>query len=210
MSLTVLALALTLGACGKTTRFSNEDTTTTAAVVAPPAPTPPPPSSTPPTSGGTAPYSFEFVKNGNQIYASNTITTDNVLKVKFRVGNTQGNNLHSATELNVVIRVNGTEIVPTYTSSNYTYGLVGETSNIIDFSSYLSPGVPVQIQVTSPKSDFYCTYAPNPFYYWDENTYAWQPVNPLYNAYPGCRKAVNSAHQWSGAIIVQTNSTTEI
>ncbi len=211
--LMVLALALATTGCGKTERLSDDAVATTSApsVVAPPTPgSPPPPSGTTPAPGGAAPLSYEFTQSGTNGYSTTPITTDNVLKVKFRVGTVQGNSVHSATELAVTLRVNGTEITPNYTSSNYTYGRVGETSNVIDFSSYLSPGVPVQVSVVSPKNDFYCTYAPNPFYYWDYNTGTYAPVNALYNQYPGCRKAVHSSHQWSGALIIQTNSTTAI
>ena len=79
-----------------------------------------------------------------------------------------------------------------------------------DLSSYLTPGVPVQITIKNPANDFYCTYAPNPFYYFDSTTYTYQPVNPQYNAYPGCRKAVFATHNWSGVLLVQTSSTQAI
>jgi len=209
-----LVVALSFTACGKTSRNSTStDTSTTAAVSA----------STPPststfttittststaTSTGLAPLSFPFTLNGNQSAMTPAFSTDNVLKVKFSPGTTQGNSFHSASELNVTITFNGLSYTPQYTSSNYTYGQVGETSNVIDLSSYVSQGSSVQIGITKPQSDYYCTYAPNPFYYWDGTQYA--PTNPLYNSYPGCRKAVFSTHQWSGTLLVQTSSTTAI
>src|ERR1039458_10381769 len=45
------------------------------------------------------------------------------------------NVMNQATELNVTLTVNGAQIVPTYTASNYTYGIVGETSNAVNFSA---------------------------------------------------------------------------
>lgn len=208
----VLALGLQLSGCGKTKRVDpNADLASAGSnsISAPPSGgTPPPPTTTPPSPTGQAPLSYEFSKYGNETYTTGTITTDNVLKVKFKVTAGQGNSVHQATELKVTIAVNGTEVTPTYTSSNYVYGKVGETSNVIDLSSYLSPGVPVTITVKNPMNDFYCTYWAG--YYWDSTTYSYQPVNPLYNSYPGCRKAVYQSHTWSGNLIVQTNSTTDI
>ncbi|MGZ3682828.1 MAG: hypothetical protein ACXVCI_03195 [Bdellovibrionota bacterium] len=155
-----------------------------------------------------SPLSFEFTLLGSQNAITPAFTTDNVLKVKFTPGTTQGNSFHSASELAVTLTTNGTSVTPQYTSNNYTYGQVGETSNVIDLSGYIQPGVNVQIAITNPKSDYYCTYAPNPFYYFDGTQYV--PTNPLYNVYPGCRKAVFSNHQWSGTLLVQTSSTTAI
>ena len=162
------------------------------------------------TSTNTAsapPLSYEFTLNGAQTAVTPQITTDNVLKVKFRVTAEQGNSVHKASELKVTIAMNGTEVTPQYTSNNYTYGLVGETSNVIDLSSYVTPGVPVQITVKNPANDFYCTYWGGYFY---DGYGVKQNVNPLYNVYPGCRKAVNALHNWSGVLIVQTSSTQSI
>jgi hypothetical protein len=154
--------------------------------------------------------SYEFTLLGSQTATTPNTTTDNVLKVKFRVTADQGNSAHQASELKVTIAVGGTEVTPQYTSSNYTFGQIGETSNVIDLSSYVTPGMPVQIVIKDPKSDFYCTYAPTPFYYWDPNTYSYVAVNPLYNSYPGCRKAVFSSHNWGGVLYVQTSHTQPI
>ena len=99
--------------------------------------------------------------------------------------------------LKVSISVNGTTVVPTYESSNYTYGLVGEMSNTVDFSQYLSPGVPTTIKVDSPLNDFYCVYFG-------------MGVNSLYNNYPSCYKAVFQSHTWSGQLFVQTSNTIDI
>jgi hypothetical protein len=215
--LSILVIGLALSACGKTNRASS--TGKVESVVIPPAPctsncTPPSPGPSPQPSPGpgpsSPPLSYEFTLKGNQAAATGNITTDNVLKVKFRVTAEQGNQVHKASELKVTFAVGSTEISPSFTSSNYTYGLVGETSNVVDLSSYVTPGQPVSISVKLPKNDFYCTYSPNPFYYWDSNTGAYQPTNPQYNAYPGCRKEVHSTHNWSGVIIVQTSSTQAI
>jgi hypothetical protein len=212
----ILASTLVLSACGKTKRNGQTDAAPApvASAPAPSLPLPPPlepdlPDESEPTPG-EPPLSFEFTKLGNQAIAFAGITTDNVLKVKFRVTPEQGNHIHKASELKVTIAMNGTEVTPTYTNSNYTYGQVGETSNVIDLSSYVTPGNPVTITVKSPKNDFYCTYVPNPFYYWDPNTMAYQPINPQYNAYPGCRKEVFSNHNWSGVLLVQTSATAAI
>lgn len=217
--LAILIAAFALSACGKTKRAGG-DTASNGAVTIPPAPpcysncggeNPAPIPQNPSNPEPTAPpLSFEFTLNGTQTASTPNITTDNVLKVKFRVTAEQGNHVHKATELKVTFAVGGTEVTPTYTSSNYTYGMVGETSNVVDLSSYVTPGQPVKIIVKAPKNDFYCTYAPSPFYYWDPNTYAYQPVNPQYNSYPGCRKEVHSSHNWSGVLIVQTSSTQSI
>jgi len=215
--LTIFVAALTLSACGKTNRASSS-TGKAESVVIPPAPctsncnptVDPDPSDPAPTDPTSPAHSYEFTLKGNQAAATGNITTDNVLKVKFRVTAEQGNHVHKASELKVTFAVGSTEITPTFTSSNYTYGRVGETSNVVDLSSYVTPGQPVSITVKLPKNDFYCTYAPNPFYYWDSNTGAYQPTNPQYNAYPGCRKEVHSTHNWSGVIIVQTSSTQAI
>jgi hypothetical protein len=223
-ALTILVAALTLSACGKTKRAdfgSGEGGPVTIEPepcfncgTDPIDPIPADPVDPQPTN---PPLSYEFTLKGNQIASTGNITTDNVLKVKFRVTAEQGNHVHKATELKVTIAMGGTEVTPTYTANNYTYGMVGETSNVIDLSSYVTPGHPVQLQVKRPMNDFYCTYMPSPFWYWDPNTYSYQPVNPQYNSYPGCRKEVfvnssNSSlsHNWSGVLLVQTSSTQAI
>lgn len=219
--LTILIAAFALQACGKTKRNSADTVAPGAPAVVQPAPCyngcgpdtelPEDPTNPTPDGGGTeAPKSYEFTLKGNQVAQTPGITTDNVLKVKFRVTAEQGNHVHKASELKVTIAVNGTEITPTYTSSNYTYGRVGETSNVVNLSSYVTPGQAAKITVKLPKNDFYCTYAPTPFYYYDSNTGSYQPTNPQYNVYPGCRKEVHSSHNWSGVLIVQTSSTQAI
>ena len=203
--------ALTLSACGKTRRAAGTESPTSPSVVGAPIYIPPSTNTNTNTntSTGTAPLSYEFTKKGNEVVVTTGIVTDNVLKVKFRVTADQGNSVHHATELKVTIAFNGTEVTPTYTSSNYTYGIVGETSNVIDLSSYLTPGVAAQITIKNPKNDFYCTYAPSPFYYWDAYGMQ-QPVNPQYNSYPGCRKEVFTNHNWGGVLTIQTSSTQSI
>lgn len=211
LALAILASALALSACGKTNRSSNGDETGTVEV---PATTPPPcyvdcsddddDDDTPTNPGPTAPpLSYEFTLNGGQAATTGNITTDNVLKVKFRVGAEQGNAIHSASELKVTIAVGGTEVTPNYTDNSYVYGRVGETSNVINLSSYVTPGQKVKIVIKNPMNDFYCTY-------WGGYNIDGSYVNPLYNSYPGCRKAVNSKHQWSGTLLVQTSSTKAI
>jgi hypothetical protein len=224
--LAILAVAFGLSACGKTNRSVSGMTSEGAGVVTIPNGTdggivtiPPPTYTSTSTSTSTSTYtssapplSYEFTLKGNQAAQTPNITTDNILKVKFRVTAEQGNNVWKASELKVTLAMNGTEVTPQYTSSNYTYGMVGETSNVIDLSSYVTPGVPVKITVKNPANDFYCTYWGG--YYYQTNVYgpAWiqQNVNPLYNLYPGCRKAVNAVHNWSGVLTVQTSSTQAI
>lgn len=222
-TLTILAVAaLALSACGKTKR-ANTGTGSQAVVVNPApvvnneAPVVVTPAPVTPSTPAGAPLSYEFKLKGNQAAATGQINTDGVLKVKFRVSADQGNNVHQATELSVKIAVGGTEVTPTFTNNNYTYGAVGETSNVIDLSQYITQGQPVTIVVKSPKNDFYCTFRPNPFYYFDSGTGAYQPTNPYFNNYPGCRKPVfvntsNSSlsHDWGGVLLVQTSSTSAI
>lgn len=213
--LAILTVAFTLSACGKTNRGVTATSSGAGVVTIPPSTSTSTTTftntststSTSTNTSSSPPLSYEFTLKGDQAAQTPTITTDNVLKVKFRVTAENGNNIHKATELKVTIAMNGTEVTPTFTSSNYTYGLVGETSNVIDLSSYVTPGVPVKITVKNPANDFYCTYWGG--YYWDANGVQ-QKVNPLYNVYPGCRKAVNSVHNWSGVLIVQTSSTQSI
>jgi hypothetical protein len=219
ISLAALAI-LSFTACGKTSRDS---TSTDSATTSPIGGTTPPGTSTftsigttttTSTSTGQAPLTFNITLNGNQNAITPSFSTDNVLKVKFTPGTTQGNSFHSASELAVTLTLNGLTFTPQYTASNYTYGQVGETSNVIDLSSHVSQGSTIQLGVISPKSDYYCTYSPNPFYYTTGYDASGQPIqaptNPLYNSYPGCRKAVFSNHQWSGTITVQTSSTSAI
>ncbi len=213
-----LVVATTFNGCGKTNRAEvATDSSTSAAVATTPFNTDTMTFTNTSTSTSTststnvaldAPLSFEITLNGNQNGITPAFQTDNVLKVKFVVGATQGNSFHSATELAVTLNMNGTDFTPQYTGNNYTYGIVGETSNVIDLSGYISPATNVQITIKNPKSDYYCTYAPNPFYYFDGTQYV--PINPLYNVYPGCRKAVFSNHKWSGKLIVQTSHTQAI
>lgn len=203
MPIAMICTSLVLGACGSTKKVKVSDSSVSS-VVTPSVPAPPAPTGSSPTSTGQAPYNYSINQLGNTSYTTNAITTDNVLKVKLRVGTTQGNSMHYASELKVNITVNGNLQTPLYTTSNYTYGQIGETSQLIDFSSSISPGVPVSITVSSPMNDFYCTYWGG----WDPTT--GQPVNMLYNNYPGCRKAVNSQHTWSAQLIVQTSYTTGI
>lgn len=214
MMIAALLVAVSLSACGKTNRSSSA--TETAAVVSP---GPACCSTSTFTNTGTStstntstvtdpPLSFEFTLTGSQTAITPAFSTDNVLKVKFVPGTTQGNSFHSASELAVDLQVNNTLFTPKYTGSNYTYGQVSESSNVIDMSSYISPGSSIQIVIKNPRSDFYCTYSPNPFYYWDGTQ--WAPTNPLYNNYPGCRKAVFSNHNWSGKLLVQTSATSAL
>ncbi len=215
MMIAAFIVAVSLSACGKTNRAANG--TDTAAITSGPGPTVITTDTITNTNTSTStntnvaldpPLSFEFTLTGSQTAVTPAFSTDNVLKVKFVTGNTQGNAFHSASELAVVLNTNGTDFTPKYTASNYTYGMVNENSNVIDMSNYISPGSNIQITIKNPKSDFYCTYAPTPFYYWDGTQYA--PTNPHYNVYPGCRKAVFSNHNWSGKLIVQTSSTQAI
>jgi hypothetical protein len=219
----ILAIGL-LSGCGKTQRYNPVTSSSTPVVTPVPTPVVPVPPVTPtPTPTGTAPLSYEFTKKGQENFVTGTITTDNVLKVKFRVTAEQGNLVWKASELKVTIRVNGYEVTPTYTSANYIYGRVGETSNVMDISQYITPGVPATITVTLPMNDFYCTYWGG--YYYDLNapymgTIA-NAVNPQYGQYPGCRKevvkqttsangTVIQGHNWSGVLTVQTSNTTAI
>lgn len=190
MTLAALVVAISLSACGKTTRdTTSTDTSVSTSGVNSCCTTMTSTFTNTSTSTSTntvitdPPLSFEFVLNGNQSAITPSFSTDNVLKVKFIPGVTQGNSFHSASELAVTLQFNSIQFTPQYTSNNYTYGQVSENSNVIDMSGYIQPGAGVQIQVLNPKSDYYCTYAPNPFYYFDGTQYV--PVNPLYNSYPG-------------------------
>lgn len=211
--ITTLVLVMSLVACGSTKKVGSDlASTASPSVIAPP--TPPASSGdtgSPASASGLSPLTYEINRTGSQTYTTPAITTDNVLKVKFRVGASQGNIMHQASELNVLISVNGTEITPLYLADNWNYGRVGETSNVIDLSSSISPGVPVTITVKNAKNDFYCTYSDMQWQY-NQNLYMWEykNTNPLYNSYPGCRKEVFSSHTWSGVLIVQTNNTTSI
>jgi hypothetical protein len=204
----ITVLAINLVACGSNKKASPAAIVSagSSSVVAPPAPpTAPAPSGSTPGSTGQSPYNFSIVQTGaSASYTTTTITTDNILRVKLRVGAAQGNNMHAATELKVDVTVNGNLQTPLYTDQNYTYGQVNETSNLIDFSGSITPGVPVRITVSTPMSDFYCTYWGG----WDPNT--GQPVNMLFGNYPGCRKAVNAVHTWSANLLVETNFTSSI
>lgn len=210
-ALILMALvALTLSACGKTSRNGATSSSALNPGGSTSTPTPIPCTANcyptdpnTPTTPSQAPYSYEFTQTGMNAVATGNISTDNVLKVKFRVTSNQGNHVHKASELNVTIAVGGTEMTPTYTTSNYVYGLVGETSNVLDFSSYITPGQPVNIVVKAPKNNFYCTY-------WGGYNMDGSYVNPQYGSYPGCRKEVHSTHNWSGVIIVQTSATQAI
>lgn len=206
----IAILGLTLGACGSTKRVAPKTSTTPSTSSAPTVPVPSDPGDpgTPPPVSGTAPLSYEFTRTGAQTFTTGNITTDNILKVRFKVTTGQGNSVHQATELKVTIAVNGVEVTPTYTSENFVYGQVGETSNVMDLSQYITPGMPVAITVKFPMNDFYCTYWGG--WYLDEETWTYKPVNPQYNVYPGCRKAVHSTHNWSGILTVQTSSTSSI
>lgn len=228
-------ICLTLVSCGKTKRSGAAGPATAVAgstqVSTPPViPTPPPPPSPSPTpSGGSPVLSYEFVALGNATFTTPAISTDNLLRIRFVPGTTQDNAqppthnaTHQATELSVVLAVNGQEQSPTYTSSNYTYGRVNEQSNIVDFSSALVPAMPVTITVKFPKNDFYCTYLAstcgvlvnsfsNP--QWRSCGGSWifgDMVNTLANQYPGCRKPVWDLHRWSGKILVQTSNTVSL
>jgi hypothetical protein len=215
LTLALLAVAFTLSACGKTER-SVSGVSSGAGVVTIPSSTSTSTTTFTATSTSTStstntssspPLSYEFTLKGDQVAQTPNITTDNVLKVKFRITAEQGAAVWKATELKVTIAMNGTEVTPTYTTSNYTYGIVGETSNVIDLSSYVTPGVPLKITVKNPANDFYCTYYG--YTYMDAN-WVRQNVNPLYNMYPACRTAVKPVHNWGGVLIVQTSSTQSI
>ena len=66
------------------------------------------------------PLSFSFTLNGNQNAVTPAIPTDNVLKVQFIPGNTQGNSYHSASELAVTISYNSQSFSPKYTDRKST------------------------------------------------------------------------------------------
>lgn len=216
MTLAALVVAISLNACGKTTRDSTTTDTSASTATGQTCCTTmtstftntSTSTSTSTNVGSGPPLSFTFTLAGNQNAITPPIQTDNVLRVRFIPGTTQGNNFHTASELAVNIGYNSVTFQPQYTSNNYVYGEVNENSNVLDLSSYIQPGSSVQITVSGAQNDFYCTYAPNPFYYWDGTQYA--PTNPLYNQYPGCRRAVPSTQNWSGTLLVQTSSTSAL
>jgi hypothetical protein len=217
--------SFSLMGCGKTSRSGASEAAPSSSNLSSAAPQigSPTPISTPPAgSTNQAPHSYEFVQLGGQSYVTPAIPTDNILRVKFKVGLTQDNaNLpkyqptHQASELAVIIAVNGREISPTYTSSHYGFGEINEESNVIDFSQYLTRGLPVTITVKDAQNNFYCTYlASTRGYLFGE----W--VNPWAGVEASCRKPVKGAqtingiaspaHRWSGTLIVQTSSTAAI
>lgn len=197
--ITIAAFAI-LSGCGKTKRTNAvTDSAAPTTTIDQPYTPPPPPTCTQNCGGGggptQAPYSYEFSLNGDQVAKIDNIVTDNVLKVQFTPGANQGNHTWKATELKVTIQMNGTEVTPTYTSNNYVYGQIGEKSNVIDLSAYITPGQKVSIIIKAPMNDWYCVY---PYY------------NPLYQQYPGCRKEVHKSHTWGGVLKVQTSATTAL
>lgn len=206
-----------LNSCGKTDRVVNTPAATTSSgstTVVPPPPPPAPSPSPSPGGGNQDPLTFQIrgkgVGSGQDTQITAAITTDNVLKVKvYIVPGQQGNYVHQTTELKVTLAVNGAEFTPTYTTSNYSYGRIGETSNIIDLSGRITPGQPVQITVKNPSNDFYCTYlAASNGYLWDGTS--WSLVNSLAKQYPGCRKQVWKEHDWSADLTVQTSASRAI
>jgi hypothetical protein len=202
----ILTSAIGLVGCGKKGMSSSSASSGSGSSLRTPSPTIPNPP-IPETNGQI--LSYEFVKLGNETFTTPAISTDNVLKVTFTIGSIQDNAqlpnfnaTNQATDLAVVIAVNGREVVPTYTSQNYIYGEVNEVSAIIDFSQNLTPGVPVVVTVKAPKNNFYCTYLASTNGYLNGVM-----TNPLANAYPGCRKPVAAAHRWSGNLKIQTSHT---
>jgi hypothetical protein len=214
-----IGLASLLVGCGQTSGSTTTATGTTvaAAAVTTVTATSTSTSTSTTTNAQTSLLVYSISQTGNQVYQSGNLTstlgscgstcngsyttaaisTDSVLKVKFKVGSYQGNNVGQADLLKVSISVNGTTIVPTYETSNYTYGEVGELSNTVDFSAYLSAGVSPTIVVSQPMNDWYCVT-------WDMG------INSLYNNYPSCYKSVYQTHTWSGTIYVQTDNTVDI
>jgi hypothetical protein len=173
--LILAALAFALSACGKSDYAATTTSTSAQASVATvyAVTTSTSTSTSTTTSTGTlASLSFSFTLLGSQSAVTPAFSSDNVLKAKFSLGSSLGNGYHSATEFAVTIQLNGISGTPQFTASSYTYGEVGETSNVIDLSGYVSQGSNVQLRVINPLNNYYCTYAPNPFYYWNGTQYA--------------------------------------
>ena len=202
----ILSLTLIVSACGKNNQSTSADTSAAAAAATvPPCTVNCGTNTFTNTSTGTGtgtgtgqpPLTFTINQLGaSTVFTTGSITTDNVLKARFVVTAGNGNHVWQASELKVTVVVNGIQFTPTYTSSNYIYGQISDgPSNLMDFSSYITPGQPVTITVENPSNDFYCTYPYN---------------NPLFEQYPGCRKTVFATHYWAGQLIVQTSATQSI
>lgn len=189
--LPLLALALT--ACGNNSKTDTLEADAQA-VQMPLAPSPINPEEPAPV-GSAPPFSYELSAEGDVKATTGKIVTDNVLKVRFVVGTDQGNHIHQASELKITIAVGGTEVSPTYNGGS-VYGKINQSSGVIDLSPYVTPGKKIKIVLKNPMNDFYCTYS--------------YGGNPLYKSYPGCYKAVNQYHKWTGTLLVQTSSTKAI
>lgn len=204
-----------LPACGKkgggdAEEGTEQTGTVTPSPVTPSPPTPPTPTPTPTPSpvGGDAPLSYEVDKTGGSaIFITTPISTDNVLRVRYEVG-PAGNQFFDGTDVRVEISVNGTTRIPRYTSDpacpagGCEYGRPSDgPSDIMDFSGVVTPGVPVQIEITQARYNWYCYSGTYPGFYDPYNGCNYRLVqdpNPGIG-FPG--------HYWKGRLIVQTHET---
>jgi hypothetical protein len=146
--------------------------------------------------------SYAISLMGGQSYLIPNVDTVK-LKARFVVGSS-GTNIHSASNLTVTINVDGVDYSPTWAAGTKAMGMAGQASDIINLNNTVNR-IQGDIEIHSAKSDYYCGYAPNPFYQWNGSAYV--PVNPLYNVYPQCEKAVEPSAPWSGTLILETDDT---
>lgn len=211
-----MASLVFLPACGKKSDGDvdeSESETVSTQTPAPATPSPPTPPINPnpgpsPVGGGDSPLSFSVDEvGGSAIFTTTEISTDNVLRVRYEVG-PAGNQFFDGTDVRVEISVNGSTRIPRYTTDpncpngGCEYGRPSDgASDIMDFSSVVTPGVPITIQVTQARYNWYCYSGTYPGFYDPYNGCNYRLVqdpNPSIN-FPG--------HYWKGRLIVQTHNT---
>ena len=202
----ILATVLVLPGCGGKKDIDDEPQavpaaapTTPSPFVTPPTPPDPP---VPPGPGGEAPLSFSVSETGgSSTFQTTAITTDTILRVRYQVGPT-GNVLFDSSDVRVEITVNGSTRIPRYSadsacpSGGCEYGRPSDgTSDVLDFSAQLQPGVDPVITITQARYNWYCAVYVLP--------------------YPSCYRLVQDpnasisfpGHYWRGTVTVQTNAT---
>ncbi len=211
--LVVIASLAFLPGCGRKGGEYVEDdaleTISTETPVAPALPTPPVVADPDPSplGGGDSPLSFSVHEvGGSAIFQTTEIDTDNVLRVRYEVG-PAGNQYFDGTDVRVEITVNGSTKIPRYTTDpdcspqGCEYGRPSDgASEIMDFSSVITPGVPITIQITNARYNWYCYVFYNPH---QDCTYYNLVKNPNSSiSFPG--------HYWEGRLIVQTHNTSAV
>ncbi|MEK6577837.1 MAG: hypothetical protein AABZ55_01305 [Bdellovibrionota bacterium] len=220
-----LALTLTLITMGVFTscgRASREDVLPIPAPIYPgPVPTYPVPTPTPsPTDGFLPAITFSFSMTGTNgttpTFATPSMNTDSILKVKVTAGpaqlNTGGSGFQGTYSC---LAVNVTAIGQTVSTVNLATAGAGSTattsqcpgaphSQIIDFSNRLTPGHgPVSISVSAARYDYYCNE------FWIYYMY-YGPYGSPYGSNPGLycpMHVVYQNHVISGNLDIQVNGT---